>query len=94
MDSTVTGTVSEGVLFNRAVRKVFWEASPRFRLFRQFPRSNTGSTTLTPPLELELATAIAVYGSTVGIRRNGAAAQDKMKMHLLVMAKEVSCGLR
>jgi hypothetical protein len=36
-------------------------------------------------LELELATAIAVYASAVGVNRGGA--QNNMKMHRLIMAK-------
>ena len=36
-------------------------------------------------MELELATAIAVYASAVGVNRGGA--QNNMKMHRLIMAK-------
>jgi hypothetical protein len=36
-------------------------------------------------LELELATAIAVDASAVGVNRGGA--QNNMKMHRLIMAK-------
>jgi hypothetical protein len=41
-------------------------------------------------LELELATAIAVYASAVGVNMGGA--QNNMKMHLLIMAKGGNLG--
>jgi hypothetical protein len=83
MDSTVTATAFDGPLLNLTVRKV--TGQKQTVLSGSFRVKKLIRTLLTPPLELELATAIAVYASAVGVNRGGA--QNNMKMHRLIMAK-------
>jgi hypothetical protein len=85
----VTGTVSECVLFNRAVRKVFWEASHASACSGS-SRGRTPDPQRSPP-----SIGVGASHGDCGVcvyswdPANRAAAQNKMKMHLLVMAKEV-----
>ena len=83
MDSTVTATAFDGPLLNLTVRKV--TGQKQTVLSGSFGLKNWYAHCSPPPLELELATAIAVYASAVGVNRGGA--QNNMKMHRLIMAK-------